>query len=81
MKNIKILGIGFHIYFIAFSVHTHLCVLFVTFQGSRNFITGNEALKHVLDNIPELQRPELLKFPTMRKYLATVVQVNYVNFL
>ncbi|KAJ8300367.1 hypothetical protein KUTeg_021886 [Tegillarca granosa] len=39
------------------------------------FIQGHEALKYVLEQVPELEQPESLKFPTMRKYLATVVQV------
>ena len=44
---------------------------YVFAKGSRTFITGDETLKDVLVNIPDLQQPESLKFPTMRKYLAT----------
>ncbi|KAJ8321044.1 hypothetical protein KUTeg_002631 [Tegillarca granosa] len=48
---------------------------YVFAKGKDKFIQGHEALKYVLEQVPELEQPESLKFPTMRKYLATVVQV------
>lgn len=56
----------------------HVAFIGISFnvKGTDNFIQGHEALKYVLDQVPELERPESLKFPSMRKYLATVVQVS-----
>ncbi|KAJ8300368.1 hypothetical protein KUTeg_021887 [Tegillarca granosa] len=48
---------------------------YVFAKGKDKFIQGHEALKYVLEQVPELEQPESLKFPTMRKYLATVVHV------
>jgi len=49
------------------------------FQGTNSFIEGCEALRLVVEHIPDLQRAEAIKFPALRKYLATVVQVFFAN--
>lgn len=44
-------------------------------KGEESFIRGADALNYVIDQV-ELKHPEYIKFPKMRKYLATVVQVR-----
>jgi hypothetical protein len=52
--------------------HNHIYL----FQGEKSFIEGSDALQCVFEQVQDLKRPELLRFPSMRKYLATVVQVH-----
>ncbi|XP_060587044.1 uncharacterized protein LOC132742612 isoform X2 [Ruditapes philippinarum] len=54
--------------------------IYVFAKGQKSFIEGSDALRCVLEQVQDLKRPELLRFPSMRKYLATVIQVHNYSF-
>ncbi|XP_063400627.1 uncharacterized protein LOC134685111 isoform X2 [Mytilus trossulus] len=49
--------------------------IFVFAKGERSYIEGAEALNHVLKEVEGLKHPENIRFPKMRKYFATTVQL------